>query len=53
MLRLLQSNQPAAWVIVPLTAALLVLCRVMGMQDVDVDAGSALVGRIAVVGLAW
>lgn len=34
MLRLLQSNQPAAWVIVPLTAGLLVLCRVMGMDAV-------------------
>lgn len=53
MLRLLQSNQPAAWVIVPLTAALLVLCRVMGMQDVTWTQEGWLSAAAALVTAWW
>lgn len=53
MLRLLQSNQPAAWVIVPLTAAVLVLCRVMGMDAVAWTGESALSAAAGLVTAWW
>ncbi len=49
MLRLLQSNQPAAWVIVPLTAALLWGLASMGVGESgpDVEEGLGFLGILA------
>ena len=51
MLRLLRSNQPAAWVIVPLTAVLLWGLASMGVGGSGPDAGEGL-GFIAILASA-